>query len=132
MEKILEKAPKIKIIFFDIDDTLRVKDSAFMPESITEVFYKLREKGIMTGIATGRNLFGVVPEVRALKPDFYVAINGAYVENAQTGEVLYKNTFSKELINLSTTAFKAEITCSRSETSALIANEFSPSSFAAF
>ena len=44
MEKILEKAPKIKIIFFDIDDTLRVKDSAFMPESITEVFYKLREK----------------------------------------------------------------------------------------
>ena len=98
MEKILEKAPKIKIIFFDIDDTLRVKDSAFMPESITEVFYKLREKGIMTGIATGRNLFGVVPEVRALKPDFYVAINGAYVENAQTGEVLYKNTFSKELI----------------------------------
>ena len=26
MEKILEKAQKIKIIFFDIDDTLRVKD----------------------------------------------------------------------------------------------------------
>ena len=64
---------------------MRVKDSAFMPESITEVFHKLREKGIMTGIATGRNLFGVVPEVRALKPDFYVAIYGAYVENAQTG-----------------------------------------------
>ena len=108
MEKILEKAPKIKIIFFDIDDTLRVKDSAFMPESITEVFYKLREKGIMTGIATGRNLFGVVPEVRALKPDFYVAINGAYVENAQTGEVLYKNTFSKELIEEIITWLKNE------------------------
>ena len=101
MEKILEKAPKIKIIFFDIDDTLRVKDSAFMPESITEVFYKLREKGIMTGIATGRNLFGVVPEVRALKPDFYVA-------NAQTGEVLYKNTFSKELIEKIITWLKNE------------------------
>ena len=108
MEKILEKAPKIKIIFFDIDDTLRVKDSAFMPESITEVFHKLREKGIMTGIATGRNLFGVVPEVRALKPDFYVAINGAYVENAQTGEVLYKNTFSKELIEEIITWLKNE------------------------
>ena len=108
MEKILEKAQKIKIIFFDIDDTLRVKDSAFMPESITEVFYKLREKGIMTGIATGRNLFGVVPEVRALKPDFYVAINGAYVENGQTGEVLYKNTFSKELVEEIISWLKAE------------------------
>ena len=51
MEKILEKAPKIKIIFFDIDDTLRVKDSAFMPESITEVFYKLREKGPIASLA---------------------------------------------------------------------------------
>ena len=48
MEKILEKTPKIKIIFFDIDDTLRVKDSAFMPESITEVFHKLREKEIFS------------------------------------------------------------------------------------
>jgi peptidyl-prolyl cis-trans isomerase B (cyclophilin B) len=108
MEKILEKAQKIKIIFFDIDDTLRVKDSAFMPESITEVFHKLRENGIMTGIATGRNLFGVVPEVRALKPDFYVAINGAYVENGQTGEVLYKNTFSTELIEEIITWLKNE------------------------
>ena len=98
MEKILEKAQKIKIIFFDIDDTLRVKDSGFMPESINEVFKKLHEKGIMTGIATGRNLFGVVPEVRALKPDYYVAINGAYVENARTQKVLYKNTFSKDLV----------------------------------
>ncbi|RZI48476.1 Cof-type HAD-IIB family hydrolase [Lactococcus kimchii] len=98
MDKLLEKAKKIKIIFFDIDDTLRLKDPAFMPESINEVFEKLREKGIMTGIATGRNLFGVVPEVRALKPDFYVAINGAYVENAQTEEVIFKNTFSKTLI----------------------------------
>lgn len=44
MEKILEKAPKIKIIFFDIDDTLRVKDSAFMPESITEVFINFVKK----------------------------------------------------------------------------------------
>lgn len=79
-----------------------------MPESITEVFHKLHEKGIMTGIATGRNLFGVVPEVRALKPDFYVAINGAYVENAQTREILYKNTFSTELIEEIITWLKSE------------------------
>nr|WP_280954072.1 HAD hydrolase family protein [Lactococcus protaetiae] len=58
MEDLLKKAKEIKIIFFDIDDTLRVKDSAFMPESVNEVFEKLRAKGIMTGIATGRNLLG--------------------------------------------------------------------------
>lgn len=44
MEKILEKAQKIKIIFFDIDDTLRVKDSGFMPESINEVFKNFMKK----------------------------------------------------------------------------------------
>lgn len=98
MEDLLKKAKEIKIIFFDIDDTLRVKDSAFMPESVNEVFEKLRAKGIMTGIATGRNLLGVVPEVRALQPDFYVAINGAYVENAQTQEVIYKNVFPTTLV----------------------------------
>ncbi|MFZ2232343.1 MAG: Cof-type HAD-IIB family hydrolase, partial [Lactococcus raffinolactis] len=31
MEKLLNKAKDIKIIFFDIDDTLRVKDTGFMP-----------------------------------------------------------------------------------------------------
>lgn len=98
MDKILEKAKAIKIIFFDIDDTLRVKTSGFMPESITQVFEKLREKGIMTGIATGRNLYGVVPEVRDLHPDFYVAINGAYVEEVKSHNILYKNTFSTPLV----------------------------------
>ena len=33
-------------------------------------FKQLREKGILTGIASGRGIFGVVPEIRELKPDF--------------------------------------------------------------
>lgn len=33
----------------------------------------------MTGIATGRALYGVVPEIRALEPDYFVTINGTYV-----------------------------------------------------
>ena len=55
MEKLLNRAKDIKIIFFDIDDTLRVKDKGYMPASIPQVFAALREKGILTGIATGRN-----------------------------------------------------------------------------
>ncbi len=97
MDELLTKAEQIKIIFFDIDDTLRVKNTAFMPESVNEVFKKLREKGILTGIATGRNLYGVVPEVRALEPDFFVTINGAYVENGRH-EVIYKRPFATELV----------------------------------
>ena len=108
MEKLLEKAKKIKIVFFDIDDTLRVKTTAFMPDSINEVFQKLREKGIMTGIATGRNLYGVVPEIHALKPDFFVTINGAYVENGRTHEIIYQNPFSSELVEDIMAWLKAE------------------------
>ena len=70
--KLKYKAKKIKIIFFDIDDTLRVKDTGYIPESIKTVFKQLKEKGILTGIASGRGIFGVVPELKALQPDFFV------------------------------------------------------------
>ena len=50
------KAKKIKIIFFDIDDTLRNSKTGFIPASIPTVFKQLREKGILTGIASGRGI----------------------------------------------------------------------------
>ena len=76
--KLKYRAKKIKIVFFDIDDTLRVKDTGFIPDSIQTVFKQLKDKGILTGIASGRGMFGVVPELRALQPDFFVTLNGAY------------------------------------------------------
>ncbi|WGE88856.1 Cof-type HAD-IIB family hydrolase [Actinobacillus arthritidis] len=73
----------IKIVFFDIDETLYIKQKALIPESIKkEVLPRLKEKGIMTAIATGRN-FGSLP--KALKPlidnhyfELFVTINGQY------------------------------------------------------
>ena len=88
--KLRYKAKKIKIVFFDIDDTLRVKETGYMPESIKSVFAQLRKKGILTGIASGRGIFGVVPEIRELKPDFFVTLNGAYVEDKK-GKAIYEN-----------------------------------------
>ena len=73
--KLRYKAKKIKIVFFDIDDTLRNSKTGFIPSSIPIVFKQLREKGILTGIASGRGIFGVVPEIRELKPDFFVTLN---------------------------------------------------------
>ena len=95
--KLKYKAKKIKIVFFDIDDTLRVKETGFIPESIKVVFKQLREKGILTGIASGRGIFGVVPEIRDLDPDFFVTLNGAYVENRK-GEVIAKTVIPQECV----------------------------------
>ncbi len=61
---------KNKNSLFDIDDTLRVKNTGYIPESIQQVFKSLKEKGILTGIASGRTPYGLVPEIKALKPDF--------------------------------------------------------------
>lgn len=81
------KAKKIKAVFFDIDDTLRIKDTGYMPHSITKVFKSLKKKGILTGIASGRAIYGVVPEIRDLEPDYFVTINGTYVIDRKGEEV---------------------------------------------
>ena len=95
--KLRYKAKKIKIIFFDIDDTLRTSKTGFIPSTIPTVFQQLREKGILTGIATGRGIFGVVPEIQELKPDFFVTLNGAYIEDKK-GHVIYSNKIAKDKV----------------------------------
>ena len=93
--KLKYKAKKIKIVFFDIDDTLRTSNKGFIPATIPTVFKQLREKGILTGIASGRGIFGVVPEIRDLKPDFFVTLNGAYIEDKK-GQIIYQHQIAKE------------------------------------
>ena len=95
--KLRYKAKKIKIIFFDIDDTLRNSKTGFVPSTIPTIFKQLREKGILTGIATGRGIFGVVPELKALKPDFFVTLNGAYIKDKK-GNVIYSNKIAEDKV----------------------------------
>ena len=95
--KLRYKAKKIKIIFFDIDDTLRNSKTGFIPSTIPTIFKQLREKGILTGIASGRGIFGVVPEISDLKPDFFVTLNGAYIEDKK-GNVIYSNKIAKDKV----------------------------------
>ena len=95
--KLRYKAKKIKIIFFDIDDTLRNSKTGFIPSTIPTVFQQLREKEILAGIATGRGIFGVVPEIKALKPDFFVTLNGAYIEDKK-GNVIYSNKIARDKV----------------------------------
>ena len=42
--KLRYKAKKIKIIFFDIDDTLRNSKTGFIPSTIPTAFKQLRDK----------------------------------------------------------------------------------------
>lgn len=73
----------VKIIFFDIDDTLYYKAEKRFPESITQrVLPALKAKGIIPAIATGR-CFGAFPD--KIKPmlgengfETFVTINGQY------------------------------------------------------
>ncbi|MFS9242999.1 bifunctional Cof-type HAD-IIB family hydrolase/peptidylprolyl isomerase [Streptococcus infantis] len=95
--KLRYKAKKIKIIFFDIDDTLRNSKTGFIPSTIPTAFKQLPDKGILTGIATGRGIFGVVPELKALKPDFFVTLNGAYIEDKKDN-VIYSNKIAKDKV----------------------------------
>lgn len=81
-----------KIVFFDIDDTLYIKDEKRIPTSIIEqVLPRLKAKGIIPAIATGRSI-GIFPE--AVEPllgeqgfELIVSINGQY------------NRFKDELIS---------------------------------
>ena len=95
--KLKYKSKKIKIVFFDIDDTLRVKATGYIPESIKTVFKQLKEKGILTGIASGRGIFGVVPELKALQPDFFVTLNGSYIED-KAGKVIAQTPIDRNLV----------------------------------
>lgn len=96
--KLRYKAKKIKAVFFDIDDTLRIKDTGFMPASITAVFEGLKQKGILTGIASGRASYGVVPEIMALKPDYFVTINGGYVTDKK-GQEIFSRPIPQDLVD---------------------------------
>ncbi len=91
------KAKKIKIVFFDIDDTLRNVETGYVPASITRVFSQLREKGIYTAIASGRGIFGVPEEIKALQPDFYVTLNGSYVIDRKEN-VIYEERVPNPLV----------------------------------
>ncbi len=91
----------IKIIFFDIDDTLYYKKETRIPESITkEVLPKLKAKGIIPAIATGRCI-GAFPN--PLKPfinkegfELLVSINGQY--NCHKDEIISQYPLSTERI----------------------------------
>ncbi|UOP04411.1 Cof-type HAD-IIB family hydrolase [Conchiformibius kuhniae] len=72
-----------KIVFFDIDDTLYVKQQRCIPDSARLAIKRLREKGIIAAIASGRSPSVLPLAVRELADEcgmeLMVLINGQYI-----------------------------------------------------
>ena len=77
--------PQPKIIFFDIDETLYInRGKKTVPESAKTALKLLKQKGIITAIATGRTIPSMPPKIVELIAecgiDMIVSLNGQYVE----------------------------------------------------
>lgn len=90
-----------RIIFFDIDDTLYIKDEQRIPDSVQPALMALKQQGIIIAIATGRSL-GIIPEsirelIEAVGIEYLLTINGQY--NQYQGKLLFDYPLSHEQVS---------------------------------
>lgn len=81
---------QVKIVFFDIDETLYIKHQQKLPASVPIALAKLKQKGILPAIATGRSLCALPKQINELMAslpiELLVTINGQY--NSYRGQPL--------------------------------------------
>lgn len=88
---------KIQYYVFDLDGTLLNSKKEILPNTLLEI-EKLRIRNKKVGIATGRPYYFARKEISILNPDFpIVSCNGSIIYNHKNSEILYSNSFSKEL-----------------------------------
>lgn len=70
----------IKIIFFDIDGTLRPFETGVIPKSTQDAIKKVHDAGIITAIATGRHWLEIRNEnlIEGMRFDAFVTLDGEY------------------------------------------------------
>lgn len=84
----------IKAVFFDIDGTLVSFQTHQIPKSTMTALQKLKEKGILLFIATGRAKDGLEC-LQDFPFDGYITLNGQFDFTADH-QVIYENTINKE------------------------------------
>ncbi len=91
---------QIKVVFFDIDETLIVKHKDFLPETVLPALKALKTKGIIPAIATGRSPCSIALKVQQLINEvgieLLVTMNGQFVSYNQ--KVIEKHPISTEKI----------------------------------
>lgn len=87
-----------KIVFFDVDGTIFNNRTKKIPKSTIESIKNLKEKGVITAIATGRSVLMLSPLLDDIIPhiDAFVAINGQHV--IFKNNVIYDNPLDKDMV----------------------------------
>lgn len=83
-----------RMVFLDIDGTLLTSGGKFDPELI-ETFEKLRRKGVLFGLATGRSVVGAKLYGDQLGCSLYVAYHGALV--VANDEPIFQNKIPRDV-----------------------------------
>lgn len=101
---------QIKIIFFDIDDTLYLKQRDYLPPSIAPAIRQLKARGIIPAIATGRTPCSfpkaLVQLIEQEKIDTLVTMNGQYVSYQQ--QVIEKHPIAQSALQRLTRYFQQQ------------------------
>ena len=87
----------IRIAFFDIDGTLVKLGSKRLTPNTLLALKKLKEKGVILCLATGRS-YQAVPRFAGIEFDAILSFNGSYTRNAK--EVIYTNPISQKDVNI--------------------------------
>ncbi|MBQ2479540.1 MAG: Cof-type HAD-IIB family hydrolase [Erysipelotrichales bacterium] len=72
---------EIRLVLFDIDNTLYSHKTHGIPASAKEAFRELKKRGVATCISTGRGFTVIQPEIKDLHADYYIDANGQEVRN---------------------------------------------------
>jgi len=87
----------IKLAVFDIDRTLIAPEVGRIAPETVEALHLLREKGIKTGIASGRLFSFLQPELLDIGFDYFIMSNGCYVADP-AGNVLVQETLDETVL----------------------------------
>jgi Cof subfamily protein (haloacid dehalogenase superfamily) len=96
-----------KVIFFDVDGTLidyRGMDDIL--DSTKEAIKKIKSKGHLAVLATGRPISFLTDEIKKLNLDGFITSNGAYIE--MNGKVIYNRLIDKETLVSAIDLFRRE------------------------
>lgn len=101
--KLPEKKLNVKLIAFDLDDTLLNKETKIAPRTLAAI-QKAVEKGIYIVLCSGRAENGILPYVRALniagtqQGRFIIAFNGASIFDLHKRIPIYTNQVETDIL----------------------------------
>ncbi len=91
----MKKIENIKLISCDLDGTL-LNINGKLSEETVEVIKKLKEKNITLVANSGRPIYSIPDDLLKLPFDYVVCMNGQYIKNLKTNEVIEKKLLDKD------------------------------------